>query len=780
MWVVAGVPAPPKKGKPNLVANFLPVWFKAGEFEAGVLPFESDEQLADLRTKLTGTHAVRRENDDVVCVPLMQDAAEVGEQRTFMVGDHHRLAMFLVKQALIREVVAMKYTLSAFARPRFVSRYPQQDLLRQCADRHQGALAALHVFPEFSLDTRTTGPSNRPGVLVGLKTRYEIDLTVCDLLQAGLDVEGRYVLAETGEVPLTPDLDERVYRRLAGAIESVRDGRLHLTDAPRLSEVDADQAWIEGSQENFHDVIALLAGRDHTRILEALAEAKFELLGADGRLQRVAAFARKLKESGPMEIAPGLSVDIGLPLGSPAAPTGAPRVNSTKFEEPPYIFDPGRDKTHRNAERGLTRYGPFDSQSFSPRTPKIVVLTPQAYQGSVDMFMDQFLRGVPGGKVYPQGFVRKYQLAGCDIAIKAFDAGPCDAGAYRGACLEVTQTLGQPDLAIVITSTEQEFLRGDASPYLVAKSTLMNQGIVVQEIQIETIRQGDLDYPLDSIALQCYAKLGGIPFVIAAPQTITHEIIIGIGSAHVKPSRFGTPERVVGITTVFNADGSYILSNTSREADYERYPEELLRALRTCIEEVQKRNAWQVEDAIRLVFHVFKPLKDTEAEAVKLLVEGLLTEFRSVEFAFVHISEAHDWTLFDTASVGWKNQRMPSGRTLRRGWCVPHRGHAVSISPSEILLTVTGPFDLKVATQGLPRPLLLKLHRASTFTDIDYLAGQVFRFTALSWRGFYPSSKPITIFYSDLIAKLLGQLRHVRNWNADVISTRFRTKKWFL
>ena len=63
---------------------------------------------------------------------------------------------------------------------------------------------------------------------------------------------------------------------------------------------------------------------------------------------------------------------------------------------------------------------------------------------------------------------------------------------------------------------------------------------------------------------------------------------------------------------------------------------------------------------------------------------------------------------------------------------------------------------------------------------IGYLAGQAFRFTALSWRRFYPSGTPVTILYSDLIASLLGRLRHVRNWNADVISTSFRTSRWFL
>ena len=84
-------PGSPQEGKPNLVANFLPVRFREGAFDAGILPFESDEQLADLRTELTETHAMRHENDDVVCVPLRQGAAEVGKQQRFIVGDHRGL-----------------------------------------------------------------------------------------------------------------------------------------------------------------------------------------------------------------------------------------------------------------------------------------------------------------------------------------------------------------------------------------------------------------------------------------------------------------------------------------------------------------------------------------------------------------------------------------------------------------------------------------------------------------------------------------------------------------
>lgn len=71
--------------------------------------------------------------------------------------------MQLVRKGLIREVIAMRYKLCAFARPSFVSRYRQHDLLAQCAGDQREALAALHVYPEYKLDTRTSGPSSQPG-----------------------------------------------------------------------------------------------------------------------------------------------------------------------------------------------------------------------------------------------------------------------------------------------------------------------------------------------------------------------------------------------------------------------------------------------------------------------------------------------------------------------------------------------------------------------------------------------------------------------------------------
>lgn len=174
---------------------------------------------------------------------------------------------------------------------------------------------------------------------------------------------------------------------------------------------------------------------------------------------------------------------------------------------------------------------------------------------------------------------------------------------------------------------------------------------------------------------------------------------------------------------------------------------------------------------------MFKPLKDTETTAVKDLVKRLTSQYAKVEFAFVHMSTDHDWMMFDRASTGVSN-RGPSGPA--KGHHVADRGYAVPIGADQMLLAVSGPMDLKSPLHGAPKPLLLKLHRESTFTDIEYLSRQAFRFTSMSWRRMYPSSKPVTILYSDLIADLLGHLRHVRNWNADTIATKLRWSRWFL
>ena len=59
------------------------------------------------------------------------------------------------------------------------------------------------------------------------------------------------------------------------------------------------------------------------------------------------------------------------------------------------------------------------------------------------------------------------------------------------------------------------------------------------------------------------------------------------------------------------------------------------------------------------------------------------------------------------------------------------RGKMLRLSKSEVLLILTGPRDVKRPEDGLPSPVLLRLHRESTFTDTTYLARQVYYTTSV-------------------------------------------------
>jgi argonaute-like protein implicated in RNA metabolism and viral defense len=304
----------------------------------------------------------------------------------------------------------------------------------------------------------------------------------------------------------------------------------------------------------------------------------------------------------------------------------------------------------------------------------------------------------------------------------------------------------------------------------------MSHGVPVQSVEIETVKdQRGRPYILNNIGIAAYAKIGGIPYVLTSTPGLTHELIFGIGSSNVKSRRLGDSERFIGITTVFNGDGNYLLYNLTKEVLYENYQEALLNSLRAAIDEVKARYAWQKGDSVRLIFHQsFKKFRTVEAQAVKDLV-GSITDFQ-VEYAFVHISTSHPWKVFDKNSRGVKHYE----NYTMKGEYVPFRGLCVPLGPQTGLLTLIGPYQLKTELQGCPEPILVSVHEESTFNSWDYIAGQVYKLTFMSWRSFFQSSMPVTIEYSDFIARMMGSLRDISNWNPEVLTTRLRESRWFL
>ncbi|MDE2588979.1 MAG: hypothetical protein KGL95_04870, partial [Patescibacteria group bacterium] len=263
-----------------------------------------------------------------------------------------------------------------------------------------------------------------------------------------------------------------------------------------------------------------------------------------------------------------------------------------------------------------------------------------------------------------------------------------------------------------------------------------SHGIPVQEIEIETIRQGEQSWPftIDNIALACYVKMGGTPWTISTYEQTHHELIIGMGNAVIQKARGGRSEKFVGITNVFSADGNYLLNNISREIQSENYKEELLESLKSTINEISKSNAWKSGDNVRLIFHQqFKDFRQEDVDAIKEFVSQY--KELKIEFCFVRISEDHPYQIYDTNQNGIE-QKYGS---LMKGEYAPQRGVCIEVGPRTILLCVTAPEHLMTPLQGIPKPLQITLHRDSTYQDLNYIAKQVYHFTFLNWRTFNPT-----------------------------------------
>jgi argonaute-like protein implicated in RNA metabolism and viral defense len=376
-------------------------------------------------------------------------------------------------------------------------------------------------------------------------------------------------------------------------------------------------------------------------------------------------------------------------------------------------------------------------------------------------------------QVFTQGMVRKFRMRGIEFVRAPVTFGTHRAQNYKSAALDAARQ--NVDAALVVVAEDDRKLFGADSPYLVSKATLMSQGIPAQMVRIQTVMQRNVGYSLNNIALALYAKLNGIPWTLSVQQRLTHEIIVGIGSGRVGADRLGEHERLIGITTVFSGDGNYLLGNATAEVVAEGYQRALLTSLESTIAELRRRFGWQRGDKLRVIFHQsFKRYKDAEAAAVRELV-GQLTDFE-VEYAFVTVGDDHDWKLFDPAEKGIQNL----GPGPRKGAGVPARGQIVPLGPYAALLTLTGPRQLKTELQGGPRPLLVAIHRESTFKSLDYIAKQVFDLSFMSWRTFMPTTRPVSIAYPNMVVKLLGDLREIPNWNPDILTTRLRESRWFL
>jgi hypothetical protein len=773
------------KPSANRVLNFSPVQFDDAEITVGCLPFGKDgkQVMEELRREHNSTHVFRREGPDtILAVSVAAGATLIGDPRTIRLKQNLGLAAVLIQNALLTYLAGRGRRVFSYNPMRFIA---ADDLLRQINGisppdwlavpiQYEVAIRPIHFFRRDSFIA----------AMVDVRTALVVERSALELIQDGQSLEGVYVGRRIqGDDPrIAPRLE------LLGRVKAVEGSRLRLTDSrDKIETVEAGEVWPE--RRVFAESLAHAFGDRAPRVAELLEREQTALRYGPTRLARIKKAVDFLAGT-RHEMAPGVSFKFGslLDSGSDLFPglESAPR--------PTYIFDEGGSKTDRWNDGGLNQYGPYTARVFTPNRPRICVVCQQSMKGQVEQFLHKFTHGIqlppapaPRNRNQPikrpknyfeKGFRRKYALQ--DVEYEFFLADDSSVEAYRKACQRALQKHGNGqkwDLAFVQIEASFHDLPVNRNPYFVSKSSFLSLQIPVQEFQIEKARKPDreLMYVLNTMSLAAYAKLNGIPWLLKANPAIAHELVIGLGSARVGESRLGEHERFVGITTVFSGDGNYHLSNVSKAVSMSEYHSTLLETLRDAILKVKNDMNWQPKDHVRLVFHAtFKQFSREEVQSIKTLLNGLGDY--DVEYAFVHVAEDHPYILFDKAQSGVSDYE--TRRT--KGVYAPERGKYLELGKRDVLLSLTGPQEVKRPEDGTPRPLLLSLHPDSTFTDMTYLTRQVFTFSCHSWRSFMPGSVPVTIQYSDLIANALGHLSLLDRWNPEVMLGRIGKTRWML
>jgi len=766
----------------SLVLNFSPIRFDDAEITVGSLPYGQDgeEILAQLRREHNGSHVFRRDGpDSILAVPVAADAAFIGEPKTVRLKEHLGLTAALVRNALLTYLAGMGRTVLSYEPMRFIAR---EDLLRVRPIEGISPPEWLGVRLLFEVAVRPIYFFKQEPFIaaaVDVRTTRVIDRSAWELMEDGMSLEGFYVgkRVPSDDSRIAPQLE------LLGCVKSSDGSRLRLTDSrDRIESVDAREVWPE--KRVFAACLAHVYAGCAPTVAEALERDRAALRHGPTRLDRIKKTVDFLAKQ-DHALVPGVPFQFGPVLDS--AKTSFPRLETAP--RPVYVFDQAGSKTDTLHDRGLNTHGPYTAQVFTPNQPRICVVCQHSMKGQVEQFLRKFNDGIklsapaatyrkPVTNYFEKGFRRKYALK--DIYYEFFVAADSSVDAYRKACQRAIEKHGSGqrwDLAFVQIEECFHELPVKINPYFASKASFLTHQIPVQEFQIEKTRKPDRDimFVLNTMGLATYAKLNGIPWLLKANPTIAHELVIGLGCANVGEGRLGEHERFVGITTVFSGDGNYHLSNLSKAVSMDEYQTALLETLRAAILKVRQDMNWQPKDHVRLVFHAtFKRFSGQEVESIK----GLLGELGDydVEYAFVQLSEHHPYILFD------KNQGGAFDYETKRhkGVYAPERGRYLEIGNREVLLSLTGPKEVKRPEDGTPRPLLLSLHRDSTFTDMTYLTRQVFAFASHSWRTFLPASVPVTIQYSNLIANALGHLSLLDRWNPDVMLGRIGKTRWFL
>lgn len=760
--------------------NYFPIKLEFDKYQINAEPY-SEERLAELRKLYNSTHSFFRHGDSIFI------SNKEGDENTLVsniieksIFDDSEVTASLIKHLFFRTFKDRfpNYVPVDFYPFRFFSGKEENDIIYATLPTTLKNKIAYKKLIELHLRLTNIEGKKQFGFLINIKRNWIFDKSCEELHTEGYKLNGIDVLHSETLPGLTNILAPN--EEFVGTIQEIVGCKAKVHTNEGIKEYELKELSIKKTKTNIADYLSFATSKEKSdEVLQIIENKRPEIYNTKKLYIEILSIAKRLFSEN------GQSVLFQNKDGFCFTVNSNPMVvkNTIELKAPTFIFDYAATKTHNtNADIGLNNYGPYDSISFDIKTPNILCICNRANRGHFSKFLSSLKDGLPPSKYFQKGLLKKYDLQEIFFNVKEIPSFNIEE--YLKVIRDYDDA--KPHLAIIEIPYEFRKLDDTLNPYYRIKAKLLSSEIPVQYISSDKLKSYN-EYILNSIALQIYAKLGGTPWVLPSHRSVDREIIIGIGHSWIRKNQFKGAEqnRVVGITTFLSSDGQYLLGDKVKDVAFEEYFNELLKSLKLAIKRLETEQGWLEGDTIRLIFHIFKPIKNTEFDVISQLIKDIGKY--NIKFAFVTISKSHPNLLFDINQRGVKKYSS----NVLKGEFIPDRGSNVFLDSETCIVQMFGANELKTNRHSMSAPIQIKIRTPqgkysdsdlndSLFYDLSYITQQIFSFTYLSWRSFLPGEQPATMLYSNLISNLLGKMRNVAGWDADSLNYGLKRKKWFL
>jgi Piwi domain len=759
--------------------NYFPIKFDFNQYQIQT-DLYSETHLNDLRNRFNSTHSFFRNGDLIYISNKDGDDTVIGDLEVRNVFEDNLITSSLIKHIFFRTFKERfsRYIPVDFYPFRFFSGQSKDDIIYDILPDDLKDKISYKKLIEIQLRYTEIEGKKQFGFLINIRRNWVFNISCYQLHTEGYNLIGIDVLlAET-----LPGLDNVLApnEELIGVIIEVADETAKVETNDGIKIYRLEQLFLKKSKLIIGDYLEFATSQQkRDEVMNLIESQRPEIYNTKRHFEEIQKIANHLffAEGSPVLF----HNKDGFCFTVEQNPVNV--VNSIELRTPTFIFDPAATKTNNSSpDAGLSNYGPYDSATFDVKTPAFLCICNRNNRGNFTRFLSNLKDGVPNSAYFKKGLQKKYDLQ--DVIFNIRETSSYALEEYLKVISNYDEN--KPHLAVIEIPGSFKRNTESAKIYYQIKAKLLSLEIPVQIVTTEIINNYN-EYILNSIALQIYAKLGGTPWVLPSQRSVDREIIIGIGHSWLRSNHYMGAEqnRVVGITTFMSSDGQYLLGDKVKDVAFEFYFEELLKSLKNSITRLSTEQGWFENDTVRLIFHIFKPIKNTEFDVVSQLIRET-SQFR-IKFAFVTISNFHPAVLFDTSQLGVRSY----GNGGLKGQFIPRRGSNVFLDEKSCIVQMFGANELKTAKQAMSKPVLITIRTPQgnydnsdlnhlLFHDLGYITQQIFSFTYLSWRSFLPGEEPATMKYSNLISKLLGKMRDVPNWDADCLNYGLKRKKWFL